>query len=270
MGLSNPLTLHGYTIHTKVGEGGFGTVYQATQRFDQFSREVAVKVIRPNFASSPAFIRRFEVEAQTIARLEHPHIVPLYDYWRDATGTYLVMRWMAGDSLAAHLAAGRPRLDEALALVKQIAAALALAHRRAVVHQDIKPANVLLDAEGNAYLADFGIARHLDGQGGDGDAPLVFTPGYASPEQIRRGESSPQSDIYSLGVLIYELLSGARAFDGPTPSERIRQQLAGPLPSLASRFPDLPPAIDAVLRRATLIDPARRHASAADLLADLL
>ncbi|NTW03100.1 MAG: serine/threonine-protein kinase PknK [Oscillochloris sp.] len=270
MSLSNLPTIDGYVIHALIAEGGFGTVYHATQHLAPFSREVAIKVVRQAYASSPAFIRRFEVEAQTIAALEHPHIVPLYDYWRDTTGAYLVMRWMAGGSLTVRMATGRLPLNTTLDLAGQIASALALAHRRGVIHQDIKPANVLLDAEGNAYLADFGIACQI-GMPVKADTNFVpaFTPGYAAPEQIRTGEKSPQSDIYSFGVLLYELLSGTRAFHGLTPTERIRRQLAGPLPQLAPRFPDISGAVDAVIRKATEAQPEHRYLSVIELMSDL-
>src|SRR5581483_5415146 len=138
---------------------GYGAVFRAYQPV--IERDVAIKIILPQYANYPDFIRRFESEAQMVARLEHPHIVPLYDYWRAPDGAYLVMRWLRGGSLHAALQAG-PLPGEALGRVlEQIGGALVAAHRRGIVHRDLKPANILLDEDGNAYLADFGIAKDL-------------------------------------------------------------------------------------------------------------
>lgn len=257
-------TIKGYVLHAKVAEGGFGAVYYAFQPLvTTASREVAVKVIRPQFATIPSFVRRFDAEAQIVARLEHPHIVPLYDYWRDESGAYLVMRWMPGGSLGDVLSQGRLSLDAVIRVVEQIAAALAYAHKRGVVHRDLKPANILFDTEGNAYLADFGIASGQDLVVG---TPLsearACTPGYAAPEQIHFAPATPQSDIYSLGVVLYELLTGVPAFQGPTPGDIVQQQLTGILPSVHNRCPDLPTALDAIILHATAHEPDERYADA--------
>src|SRR5262249_8715835 len=222
-----------YTLGRRGAGGGFGAVYRARQA--AIGRDVAIKVIRPEYAGQPEFIRRFEFEAQIVARLEHPHIVPLYDYWRDPSGAYLVMRWMPGGSLSTMLGQGPLPLDRLARLFDQIISALALAHRRGVIHRDIKPANILLDEEGNAYLADFGIAKDLSERAPiwPADQP-VFTPGYAAPEQILVEQITLQADLYSLGIMLYELLTGQRAFHGSTP-EIIQQQLSGPPPALRER-----------------------------------
>ena len=149
----------GYELREQIGEGGYGVVYRAYQPL--VGRDVAVKIILPQYANHPDFIRRFEWEAQLVARLEHPYIVPLYDYWRDPDGAFLVMRWLRGGNLH-DLLHNRPLPTELLGrLIEQIGGALASAHRRGVVHRDLKPANILLDEDGNAYLADFGIAKDL-------------------------------------------------------------------------------------------------------------
>lgn len=179
-------TLRGYELRERIAAGGFGEVYRALQ--PTIGREVAIKVILPQFAGQAAFIRRFESEARLIAQLEHPQIVPLYDYWRDASGAFLVMRLMRGGSLQSRLGS-RWSLDAALRLADELGAALLVAHRRGIVHCDVKPANILLDEEGRAYLADFGI-----GQGGR-DAVNRLTQGagsdYLSPEQMRRRAPIP-------------------------------------------------------------------------------
>ena len=151
--------MRGYELREQVGSGDVGDVYRAYQ--PSVGREVAIKVIRPELVNQPSFVRGFESEAQLVAQLEHPHLVPLYDYWRDPEGAYLVMRWLRAGSLQQALERGPWNLEPAARLLSQIAGALAYAHRQGVVHRDVKPANVLLDEDGNAYLSDFGIAARL-------------------------------------------------------------------------------------------------------------
>jgi DNA-binding SARP family transcriptional activator len=172
--------LRGYRLIERVGEGTFGTVHRAFQ--PEVGREVAVKIIRPELANHPEFIRRFGAEAQLVARLEHPHIVPLYDYWREPDGAYLVMRYLRGGSLREALAHGALQPDRVVLLIEHVALALASAHRQGVVHRDVKPANILFDEEGNAYLSDFGIAKELAAAelGGRGGAPSPLAA-YLSP-----------------------------------------------------------------------------------------
>ena len=204
MEAASPQNLKGYEIRERIGAGGFGVVYRAYQT--TVGREVAVKVILPGLANQPDFIRRFEAEAQLIARLEHPHITPLYDYWRDPNGAYLIMRWLRGGSLRDALQNGRYDLRSAALLLDQVSGALSLAHRSRVIHRDIKPGNILLDEDGNAYLTDFGIAQDLNVQ----DNPIqpntmVGSLDYLSPEQARSEPITPRVDIYSLGVTLYEV-----------------------------------------------------------------
>ena len=151
----------GFQLGEQIGSGGFGVVYKAVQ--PSIERDVAVKIILPKYANHPHFIRRFEAEAQLIARLEHPHIVPLYDYWREPDAAYLIMRLLRGGSLEDQLQAGPIPIEFVGQYIRQIGLALDLAHRYGIVHRDIKPANVLLDEEMNAYLADFGIAKYSEG-----------------------------------------------------------------------------------------------------------
>src|SRR6478672_7955321 len=151
--------IKGYELQNELGAGGFGAVYRATQPL--LGREVAVKIIQPRYANHPNFIRNFEAEAQLVARLEHPYIVPLYDYWRDPSGAYLVMRYVRGGSLLNYLREGPWALNDTVRLLDQIGGALTVAHRQGVIHRDVKPANILLDEDHNAYLADFGIAQAL-------------------------------------------------------------------------------------------------------------
>ncbi|MFN2172318.1 MAG: protein kinase domain-containing protein, partial [Candidatus Promineifilaceae bacterium] len=250
--------VRGLELKEKIGEGTLGVVHRAVQPV--VGREVAVKVIRHQYADDPEFIRRFEAEAQVIARLEHPYIVPLYDYWREPDGAYLVMRLLRGGNLLASLENGPWDLEPTMKMVDQITSALAVAHRQGVVHLDIKPANILLDEAGNAYLSDFGIARQIGGSLQlTAAGAMLGTPDYISPEQLRDEAVSPQSDVYSLGAVLYETLTGERPFSDLPLAIIIQKQLHEPIPPVSAGRPGLPRQIDAVLQRATAKQPADRY-----------
>ena len=212
--------LKGYELRERIGAGGFGAVYRAYQ--STVGREVAIKIILPSFANQADFIRRFETEAQLIARLEHPYITPLHDFWRDPLGAYLVMRWLRGGSLRETLIQrGTFDVHSAALLLDQITGALSLAHRSGIIHRDIKPGNILLDEDGNAYLADFGIAKDLHTLQADITSPdaIVGSLDYLSPEQARSEPVTPRTDIYSLGVVLFEMLAGHHSFENMSPIE---------------------------------------------------
>ncbi len=263
-------TIRGYELRERIGSGGFGEVYRAYQ--PSVARDVAVKVVLPQYANHPEFVRRFEAEAQLVARLEHPHIVPLYDYWRDTDGAYLVMRWLPGGNLYDALQRGPWRPGVAAELLDQIAGALDAAHRKGVVHRDVKPENILLDRDGNAYLTDFGIAKILTAprQGKDLAHTAAVTdpeavPGslwYISPEQAQSQPVTAQSDLYSLGIVMYELLTGEHPFSGLTPSDQLIKRLTEPLPPLCERGVDLPRRLEEVMQQATAREPMARYPDA--------
>ena len=250
----------GFQLGEKIGSGGFGIVYRAVQPIVE--RDVAVKIVLPRYANHPNFIRRFEAEAQLIARLEHPHIVPLYDYWREPGAAYLIMRFLRGGSLEEQLKRGPIPLEKVTQYAQQIGLALDMAHRNGVIHRDIKPANILLDEETNAYLADFGIAKNLEGINGQSlteEDAMIGAPAYISPEQILAEPVKPQSDIYCLGIMLFEMLTGQRPFSGPTPVAFIQQHLNENLPSLLNYNPQLPPEVDEVIHIATAREVADRY-----------
>lgn len=261
-----------YELQGLIGTGGFGAVYRARQAVVE--REVAIKIIWPAFANHPNFIRRFEAEAQIVAGLEHPYIVPLYDYWRDPDGAYIVMRLLRGGHL-------RQRIDETatwtlpdiLRVVNQMAAALALAHRYGVVHRDIKPENILLDEDKNTYLADFGIAQIISNATADDDVMASMgSPAYAAPEQIAGGITSSQSDIYSLGIILYEMLCSEHPFpylDELSMTGMVQLRTTEPVPSILKQRPDLPPAVNNVIQRATALDARKRYPDALSFYQDL-
>lgn len=268
-------SIKGYDLREKVGAGGFGEVYRAHQAL--VKREVAVKVILPQYANNPDFVRRFEAEAQLVANLEHLHIVPLYDYWRDQTGAYIVMRWYRGGSLFDILQKGHWPIDDVTRVVDQIGAALAVAHRNHVIHRDLKPANILLDEERNCYLADFGIAKDIGNISEHAEAiaaeeaatdGFVGSPEYISPEQIRDERITERSDIYNMGLLLYEMITGRKPFENLPLSSLITKHLNEPLPEITDTHPDLPDEINEVIARATEKDPEDRYASILDLTAD--
>ncbi len=177
-------SIRGYELRGEIGAGAFGAVYRAYQPV--VGREVAVKVILPQYANEPDFIRRFEAEAQIVARLEHPHIVPLYDYWREPSGAYLVMRYLRAGNLRQALESGPWSPEATSRLLNQLARALALAHRQGVIHRDVKPANILLDEEANAYLTDFGIAKDtLDSHSQTAMAPWLAPSPMSRPSKLR-------------------------------------------------------------------------------------
>ena len=259
--------IKGYRLLETVGAGGFGAVYRAEQ--PQIGREVAIKIILPEYANHPDFIRRFEVEAQVIARLEHPHIIPLYDYWRDADGAYLVMRYLRGGSLRDLLKERPMTQPEASRTVDQLAGALAVAHRNGVIHRDIKPDNILFDEDRNAYLTDFGIAKDLSSEINVTKADMVVgSPAYLSPEQVRADDVTPRSDIYSMGVLIYEMLTGKHPFPTEQATALLVRHLNDPLPLVSETLgEDIPEEVENVIQQATAKNPDERFADVGTLAA---
>ena len=232
-------SIRGYELRDEAGRGSIGVVYRAYQ--PSVGREVAMKVIHPEVAGTPDFVRRFAEEARVIASLEHPHIVPLHDFWREPNGAFLVMRWMDGGSLAERL--GRSWEPETLARsFDQIGSALGHGHSRGVVHRDVKPANVLFDAGGNAYLCDFGlaVAGIETGATGAGLARTIEHP-YASPELTRGEGPTVASDIFSLGVMLAEAASGRGFPEAMTaiPDSLWEVVSIATAPNPADRYPDV-------------------------------
>ncbi len=260
----NNKTVKGYRLDVPIGSGGFGTVYHAYQ--EVLNREVAVKVIKEKYVNDPQFVRQFEAEARIIGRLEHFNIVTLYDYWRDPSGAYLVMRWLRGGSLRGYLKQSKLTIPQVVRVLNQIASALSFAHQHNVIHRDIKPENILLDSDGNAFLTDFGIAVDLRNQDNTSMENISFgSPDYVAPEQLREKVITPRSDIYSLGIMLYELLAHERPFVGDDPKEIMKMQLYNPVPSLRLKRPDLPTEIDTIIWQSTAKSPSHRYESILEL-----
>jgi DNA-binding SARP family transcriptional activator/WD40 repeat protein len=252
--------LRGYRLVEEVGAGAFAVVWRASQ--PSVDRDVAIKQIRPEFASRPDFIRRFEAEARLIARIEHPHIVPLIDFWRDPGSAYLVMRWLGGDTLERWLDDGPLPAGNVLALAEQIGGALSAAHDHGVIHRDVKPSNILFDRAGHAYLTDFGIA--LASADGPEAALSPGTPAYAAPEQVRGEPAGPGADVYGLGAVLYECLVGSplRGSVG----ESLDPLRHPPFSEARSRVESIPQPMAEAIIRATKPDPADRFASVAEFV----
>lgn len=253
-------SIRGYELRHQIGIGGFGAVYNAFQAV--IEREVAVKVVHPRFANQIEFIRRFEIEARLVARLEHMNIVPLYDFWRDPAGAFLVMRWLRGGNVRDLLDRydGLP-VETVVKILNQTAAALATAHANGVIHRDIKPENILLDENQNAYLSDFGIAIDILN---DPDEVMLRnlsfgSPAYMSPEQIMGKGSTPQADVYSLGILIYEMLTARNPFPNDTTQALLQKQVQFAIPSLKETRPELSSEMDTIIWKATAKSPDARY-----------
>lgn len=248
--------IKGYDIREPIGTGGAGTVYRAYQPV--LERDVAIKVIQPTYANRPDFIRRFDIEAQLIAHLEHPFIVPLYDYWRVPDGAFLVMRWLRGGSLKERIAESPLSLEIVLHLFTQIASALDHAHQNGIIHRDLKPGNILMDEQGNAYLVDFGIARHPADYRPDDEEDIVGSPAYMSPEQIRKQPLTARSDVYSLGIILYEMLTSKHPFSNLEGMSILLHHIQTEVPSAEN----VPTELTDIIRRATSKDPTTRYPDA--------
>ncbi len=241
--------LRGYRVGAALGEGAHGVVYRAVQ--PGVGREVAIKTIRAQLANDPEFIRRFDAEAQLVSNLEHPHIVPIYDYWREPGGAYIVMR-LVNDSLGARIGAGPMDIEQLASVARQLGGALGAAHRSGVVHGDIKPNNVLVDESG-AYLADFGVATLVESSTPDDSA--YPTSGYEAPELLSGNVPSPASDQFGLAVLLVHLLSGHLPF-----GTRAISSAHDRSPSIHVQRPSVPAPVDDVLWKATAWNATDRYA----------
>jgi serine/threonine-protein kinase len=253
-----------YEIRETIGHGGMAAVYKAYQ--PRLDRIVAIKVISSHLASEPEFSKRFEQEAQTVAKLNHPNIVVVHDYGDENGIPYLVMEYIDGVSLADLMEEGIPP-DQVLDLMTQVAAGLDYAHSKGVVHRDIKPQNVMVTRDGRAVLADFGLARMMESaQRLTMSGGIVGTPEYMSPEQAAGRNVDHRTDIYALGVILYEIVAGLRPFTAETPLGVLMKHIQERPPSVRALRPDLPSGIEAVIEKALAKKPDDRFQKASDLV----
>jgi serine/threonine-protein kinase len=256
--------LGNYDIVKLIGKGGMAAVYEAHQ--PSMNRNVAIKVMSASISSDPSFVQRFKNEAQLIARLEHAHILPVYDFGEEKGTLYIVMRYLDAGTLEDRVGKTGMDIKEAVGLFSQLATALDYAHSKGVIHRDLKPGNVLVDNQGNAFLSDFGIAKSLEGgQNLTGTGGVVGTPNYMSPEQGLGGEIDARSDIYALGVILFEMLTGQTPFMGDNPMQVMLKHINDQPPSSRSLNPQISEAVDSVILKALSKDPDKRFKSAKDM-----
>jgi serine/threonine protein kinase len=245
-----------YEIKAEIGRGGMATVYHAYD--PRFEREVALKVLPREMLHDPQFRTRFEREAKTVAMLEHPAIVPVYDFGEEEGQPYFVMRYMTGGALTDRMKQGPMTIAEVARLVDRLAPALDDAHARGIIHRDLKPGNILFDQFGEPYISDFGIAKIAATQTNVTGSAILGTPAYMSPEQAQGEGIDGRSDIYGLGVILFELLSGQQPYHGDTPMSVVVKHITDPIPHILDVKPDLPPALEAVIEKAMAKDREER------------
>ena len=254
-----------YEIEQLLGHGGMATVHRA--RDTQLGREVALKLMRPDLADDPVFGARFVTEARSAASISHPNVVTVLDFGTEGPGPYIVMELVEGGDLAAILRRkGRLTAPRAVSIAAGVASALAAAHGRGIVHRDVKPGNILITADGDARVADFGIARATGEQSLTATGTSLGSVDYFSPEQARGESADAASDIYALGVVLYEMLTGARPFTGEGPYAVAVARLGAPAPEPRTVRPRIPKALSAIVQRAMAPEPGDRYASAGSIL----
>ncbi|MFL5821054.1 MAG: protein kinase domain-containing protein [Solirubrobacteraceae bacterium] len=257
-----------YRLDAKIGAGGMSTVYRA---FDQtLERPVAIKLLHREIAADSAQLERFRREARAVARLSHPHVVTVIDAGEDDGRPYIVFEHVEGATLKQCIQRlGRLPVAEAVAYAIEIARALGAAHDCSIVHRDVKPQNVLIDSEGSAKVTDFGIARSLEEEGLTADGRVLGTTDYVSPEQALGHQVTAQSDLYSLGVVLYEMLTGEVPFRGENQVAVAMKHVREELPDVRARRPEVSAVLAAVVERATAKDLRRRYSSDDQVIADL-
>jgi Tol biopolymer transport system component/predicted Ser/Thr protein kinase len=278
MALAAGTKLGPYEIQSPLGSGGMGEVYRATQ--SSLGRQVAIKVLSPEFASDPDRLRRFEQEARSASALNHPNIISIYDVGCEGANSYIAMEFVDGKTLRDLLEAGPIPIKKSLQMVAQIADGLAKAHAAGIIHRDIKPENLMVTRDGFVKIVDFGLAKltRPDPEGGESTLAgfkstevgmVLGTVGYMSPEQVRGLTADARSDIFSLGATCYEMISGKRAFQGATAADTMSAILKEEPAELSTSVRNLPPALGRVVHRCLEKDPGDRFQSAHDLAFNL-
>src|SRR6478672_2334264 len=262
-------TLGRYRIVERIGRGGMADVYKAYQ--PSLDRYVAIKVLHPFLLEEDGSRERFQREARSVAALRHPNIVQVFDFDTEGDDYFMVMEYVDGPNLKAVMheqaAAGtRLSLDRIDEIITAIGGALAYAHRQGMIHRDVKPHNILFTSAGQPLLTDFGIAKIVSGGSQSLSGALSGTPAYMSPEQGRGAPLDARTDIYSLGVVLYEMVTGRVPFDADTPFAVVIKHINDPLPLPHTVVPDVPPALARVILKAMAKAPEDRYATAAELV----
>jgi predicted Ser/Thr protein kinase len=253
-----------YVILEQIGRGGMSIVFRASQ--ESIGREVAIKVLHNTLIQQdPTFLERFQREVKVSAFLQHPHILPVYDYGQNSGRPFIVMAYIRGGSLDDRIREGPMSLSEVIPIVTQVADALDFAHSKGVVHRDIKPSNVLLDENGNAYLSDFGLAKISDAALQLTGSALLGTPDYMAPDLASSEPLSPSVDIYALGVSLYQMLTGHVPYTASTPMGVLMAHLSQPVPDVCAERPDLSETMQQVVATAMAKKASDRYATAGNL-----
>ena len=253
-----------YRLLKLIGSGGMAVVYRGVDTLLQ--RQVAVKVLREGFASDPAFLARFQRESRAAANLDHPNVVTVYDVGQDGDRHYIVMEYVDGQDLKTLIRQkGRLHMDEALDIAVQVCAGVGHAHKAGIVHCDVKPQNVLVTQDGRAKVTDFGIARALSGSGITESETVWGSPLYFSPEQAAGEPPSPASDVYSIGVVMYEMLAGLPPFQAESPAALALMHMREEPPPLAVRNPQVPAQLEWIVRKVLAKEPSVRYRTAEQL-----
>src|SRR2546421_6076808 len=262
-------TLSGrYRLEARIGAGGMSTVYRALD--GTLQRQVAIKLMNREVSSDSDQLERFRREARAVAQLSNPHIVGVIDAGEDDGRPYIVLEYVEGETLKDRIRRmGRLPIAEAVVYAIEIARALGAAHARHIVHRDVKPQNVLIDDEGRAKVTDFGIARTLEEDGLTADGRVLGTTDYVSPEQALGHPVTGQSDLYSLGIVLYEMLTGDVPFKGENQVAVAMKHVREQLPDVQAKRPEVSAALAAVIDRATAKHREQRYADDAELIADL-
>ena len=257
-----------YRLEEKIGSGGMSSVYRA---FDPtLERWVAIKLMHRDISNDPDQLERFRREARAVAQLNHPHVVTVIDAGEDDGNPYIVFEYVEGETLKERIRRlGRLPVAEAVAYAIEIGRALECAHENKLVHRDVKPQNVLIDRDGRAKVTDFGIARSLEAQGLTATGRVLGTTDYVSPEQALGHEVTGQSDIYSLGIVLYEMLTGETPFQADTQVAVAMKHVRDPLPDAQRRRPEISSALAAVVERSTAKETQNRYPTVSQMVHDL-
>jgi len=257
-----------YKVESELGQGGMATVYLAHDPYIQ--RQVAIKVLSYQLTADALFQEFFQREAEVIAALEHPCIVPIFDFGQHGTQPYFVMRHMVGGSLQDRLEKEKLKPHQISRIIDRVAEGLDAAHAKGIVHRDVKPANILFDAKGKAYLCDFGLAKLLrQSIDSTDDTLFVGTPEYMSPEQVRDDRLDGRSDVYALGVVLYYALAGQPPFDAGSSMATAQAHITEPVPNILDVKPGLKSVWGEIIAKAMAKDPAQRHSTAGELALDV-
>lgn len=261
--MATPEKIGRYIIKAELGRGGMATVYHAHDPL--FEREVALKVLPREMLHDPQFRSRFEREIKMVASLEHPSIVPVYDVGDEDGQPYFVMRFMTGGSLSDLIKQGQFSIKDTAIIISKIAQGLAYAHRKGIIHRDLKPDNVLFDENGEPFISDFGIAKLAESGSNLTGSGVIGTPAYMSPEQAQGTQVDGRSDVYGLGVIIYQMLTGQQPYSADTPMGVVLKHITEPVPEILKLIPDMPAEVDDLIKTALAKDKNKRYENTIEL-----